>query len=377
MADNSHPSKRTHRSLSAERSEGEEEDYEVTFSSTPSAPNKKLKMAKSPEKTEKSISTAIVNELKNHFDKKSDETQANFREYMAGVEKKVDKNTENIREIKDAIVRLERGSTSSHASNGSFDNVMSEASSGYTSRPDDNSKKRSKYDFSRRSLRVWPVDGENDLDLMKSGLNFIYDVLLVKQSELSVDRIERARRVRSSRIGQTRKEALITFVDASTRDFVISHAKNLQTGRENQHGVRLEYPDFLGDDFRILTKFGAKMRQKMGEGFKRNVKFNDDEMSLYVDVKFPNQDEWLAVTPEVARETCREEDQRKAATVKRIIQANGAGVIENLLATVKNTANGAHPQRNQTKTNYLPPSRERHYNDQGNFVHNPDTFTLR
>lgn len=79
--------------------------------------------------------------------------------------------------------------------------------------------------------------GRSDLELMKSELNFIYDILHVKQEELCVDRVERARRVRSSRIGQTRKEALLKFVDAGTRNFVISHAKNLPTSRDNPHGV--------------------------------------------------------------------------------------------------------------------------------------------
>ena len=165
MAVTTPSNKRTLRSLSLEPTE-EEEDYKVTFSSTPSIPTKKPRMAKSPEKSERSLSTAIVNELKSHFDKKSDETQENFRDYMAGVEKKVDKNTENFREIKEAIGRLERGSTSSLTSVGSMDNAIEDARPVQSldfNRADDPLIRRGKYDFSRRSLRVWPVEEEATL----------------------------------------------------------------------------------------------------------------------------------------------------------------------------------------------------------------------
>ena len=86
------------------------------------------------------------------------------------------------------------------------------------------------------------------------------------------------------------------------------------------------------------------MRQKIGDGFKRNIKFNDD-------IKFPNQDEWMSVTPEIARDACREEDKRNAETV------NGAGVIENLLSTVRNSASSGPAAQNNQRTNYLPPPR--------------------
>ena len=100
----------------------EEEDYEVTFSSTPTVQPKKPRMAnsekQSPGRSDRSLSVSIVNKLKDHFDKKTRETQNDFRTYMKGVEGRVEKNSEQISEIKEAILRIERSSTSSQNSGG-------------------------------------------------------------------------------------------------------------------------------------------------------------------------------------------------------------------------------------------------------------------
>ena len=77
---------------------------------------------------------------------------------------------------------------------------------------------------------------------------------------------------------------------------------------------------------------------------------------------------------------------RRAETVKRLIKANGAGMIEGLLATVRNSGSSQNPNQqgrtsnvaqHQSKLNYLPPARERLYNESGNYIHNPDLFNLR
>lgn len=360
-----------------------DEEYEVTLSSTPAVSSKKVRRmsnptsAKSPM-SDKSLSAAIVSELKDHFDKKTDETQRSFKKYVGDVEKKVDQNTQNIHEMKQAIGRLERLSTGSlseetTSASGSLVRVQTE-------RYCPKEIKRHKYELARRTLRLWPVNGENDLQLMEGSLKFIYETLLVEEKELGSDRVERARRVRSARArgGPVRDEVAVTFVDASTRDFVISHAKNLSGDSGGSVGIRLEHPDFLGEDFRVLAKFGARMRQRNGEGFKRNIKFNDDEMTLYMDIRLPGQTDWMSVSADIAREACREEEEKKAESVKRLLRANGAVALDSLFKSVRNAGSQqTNQEKHKEKRTYLNPEQERQYNAQGNMIHNPDTFTLR
>ena len=94
------------------------------------------------------------------------------------------------------------------------------------------------------------------------------------------------------------------FDEVQTRDYIMSHAKNLarvslQSGKPS-YGIRLDFPDFLSPQFRTLEKYGAQQRQTHGPGNKRNIKFEDASLSLYMDVKLPDDPNWIQVSPEMA-----------------------------------------------------------------------------
>ena len=57
------------------------------------------------------------------------------------------------------------------------------------------------------------------------------------------------RKTRTARSSKIKHEVLVTFVDRGARDFAMSHAKNLPKDDANSHGVRLDYPEFLAEDF--------------------------------------------------------------------------------------------------------------------------------
>ena len=130
----------------------------------------------------------------------------------------------------------------------------------------------------------------------------------------------------------------------------MSHVKNLSNHAdddpENRPGTRIDYPEFLGRDFRLLETFGARMRARLGEGFKRCVKFDDDNMRLYLDIKLPESREWTSITPEIAQEAKLEEDRKKSDSIKRIIQANGTNVLDNLFQQVRLTSSGSTARGN-------------------------------
>lgn len=49
-------------------------------------------------------------------------------------------------------------------------------------------------------------------------------------------------------------------------------------------GIRLEIPDELMDTFRLLSRFGTRLRARHGEGTKRHIKFDDQEAGLYMNI---------------------------------------------------------------------------------------------
>lgn len=93
-------------------------------------------------------------------------------------------------------------------------------------------------------------------------------------------------------------------------------------------GIRLEIPSELEDTFRLLARFGTRLRARHGEGTKRHIKFDDFAGSLYSNVKLPGDLSWTRVTPAMAQEdleaSLREESSRHK---KRL--ATKPGVISN------------------------------------------------
>ena len=83
------------------------------------------------------------------------------------------------------------------------------------------------------------------------------------------------------------------FDEKYTRDRITSYGKNLANYVDAQNnptaGMRLDYPAFLGGVFRDLEWYGAHLRQKHGNGTRRNIRFDEENSSLYMDVLLPGE----------------------------------------------------------------------------------------
>ena len=159
----------------------------------------------------------------------------------------------------------------------------------------------------------------------------IRDRLKVPLDEKIDERIESVRRTRTAFSSRIKNEILVVFDSSSTRDFVFSHGKNLAadpaTGTKSTHGMRLDYPAHLGSDYRALDSYGGKLRKDVGQGFRRNIRFDDDEMGLFMDINFPEQEKWICVTPKMAREKKGENTVRGEAEAAALIDAALEGIV--------------------------------------------------
>ena len=65
-------------------------------------------------------------------------------------------------------------------------------------------------------------------------------------------------------------------------------------------------PDHLCGVFRNLEKYGHALKMEHGQGFKRRIKYDDGQLSLYMDAILPgaNQD-WYRIFPEEAAANTR------------------------------------------------------------------------
>ena len=93
----------------------------------------------------------------------------------------------------------------------------------------------------------------------------------------------------------------MTCCDVETRDRLAAYARNLSghVGLDNKPtaGVRPDVPSFLGGVHRALLQYGFDMKKKYGEGFRRNIRFEDADHSFVIDLLIPGPSnpnkEWI------------------------------------------------------------------------------------
>ena len=81
---------------------------------------------------------------------------------------------------------------------------------------------------------------------------------------------------------------MVSFNSVDARDLVQSYARNLSAwvGEDGkpQAGIRMQIPERLRGDFKILERYGHAMKNKHKDGFKRHIKIDDTKLCLYMDV---------------------------------------------------------------------------------------------
>ena len=134
---------------------------------------------------------------------------------------------------------------------------------------------------------------------------------------------------------------LVEFTDAATRELILSYARNLASYIDDEGkptaGIRMQIPDFLEREFKLLENYGYQMRRH-GVGTRRIIKYDIIERNLMLSYKPPNSEEWTRITPQMAQ-------LRKA----RDNQVN-LREYESQLSPPSNL------QTTRTSTQHLPPS---------------------
>lgn len=155
------------------------------------------------------------------------------------------------------------------------------------------SRREAAYNLCRRSLKAWPVGGE---DLSDAFLVFLHDKLRLSDASIAaLGKIEVSRR--PGRVAEQKLEVLATFESREDRDAVKAAGPNL-AGQENV-GMLIHVPGHLLDNLHALNSVGYSIKQK-NQGVRRSVKFDDENQDIYMDIKI--NDSWRRITPAEARQ---------------------------------------------------------------------------
>lgn len=168
--------------------------------------------------------------------------------------------------------------------------------------PNDNNhvpaeRKEERYWEARRSLRMWPVIGE---DLKKAVIQFLTEKMQCPIGRLAEDDIN-MKRTLSRPEANAQEQVRIKFSSVRLGDEFKALARNL--AGQDKVGVQLEPPDYLRTQYQSFQKLAYKLRSK-NPGLRRNIKFCNQELCLTMDILKPGG-EWKTIMIEDAMATLR------------------------------------------------------------------------
>ena len=175
------------------------------------------------------------------------------------------------------------------------------------------------YWWSRRAVRIWPVVGGSSGDLWKATGDFFFKILEVPETSLSEDSVESVRKIfpvrtRGKTSSRVQNEVRVLFKDVETRDMIYSYAPNLATKRDRA-GMRLEVPSHLLGQFKTLERYGRILKARHPQ-LRWHIKYDDPELSMFLNVKLSEEDKWGKVDFITAREEIRKEDSSNTTSFR-------------------------------------------------------------
>ena len=145
----------------------------------------------------------------------------------------------------------------------------------------------------RRSLRLWPVPNGSKASLkeyLTSKLEF-EDGFLDDVGEVTIKKVVKKK-------PKYKDEVVVTFEEKAVRDAVKAQAHKLADHRETA-GMRLQIPDHLQKTFRSLMNLSYELK-KRNPDLRRSIKFDEDTMSMFMDIQTTTGGNWRRVEPEQA-----------------------------------------------------------------------------
>ena len=184
-----------------------------------------------------------------------------------------------------------------------------------------NSKREERYLLARRQLRLWPISHTSDLVAAVS--SFLSERLLISEQHLAS--LSFTVEPLLSR-PESPEQVLVTFHTVRQRDEVRAKAANLR-GADRGVGCQLEPPDHLRTQYQAFQNLAFCLKKKNPD-LKQNIKFDDRQQCLIMDVK--TLDGWKTIEYEAARETLRGRTRRSGSISGRELKSilNTSDVVD-------------------------------------------------
>ena len=144
--------------------------------------------------------------------------------------------------------------------------------------------------ISRKSIQVWPI--VTCADLARGCRNFLTKYMEVPEDIADNLDFEALDRLPQGRRSKCHDEVLVRFKTAREKELVQSYAPNLASSNRRAR-LRMNVPQHLLGLFKMFEAHGGRLKQEHGPGLKRSIKLDDQTMTMVMDVRLPNDLEWL------------------------------------------------------------------------------------
>ena len=152
-------------------------------------------------------------------------------------------------------------------------------------------RRENKFQVARRSLRLWPISGGKKESLE----TFLVDKLRFDRTFLEEELGQVIMTKPKEPRNKNKDEYIVTFESKQIRDTIKANAPNLANHRDAA-GMRLQVPDHLQRDFQALMNLSFDLK-KRHPTLKRNIKFDEEDQGLFMDIKLAENGEWKKVKP--------------------------------------------------------------------------------
>lgn len=222
-------------------------------------------------------------------------------------------------------------------------------------------------------MRAWPISGDDSDSLNAAFRDFAVEALQVPDTVVRETRFVDIIHVRSSPNNAIYLEALITFKEVSDRDYYFAKACNLAECRNDDGtpsaGLCLDIPLFLLPTFKILNEHGYDIRNVNSRETRRYIKFDEENLSLFLEVKLPGNHKWIKIRPDQARSFNEEKEREDYQSIKKSLlcplrsttgQSNANLVPLGMRAQTSGppSASSASTSSSGSAARWVPPSRQ-------------------
>ena len=230
--------------------------------------------------------------LKNFLLSIKTEINQTTNEAINRIDKRIERTEENIVELRARIDDQDRKIETKIVSEVAKLGPLHPPSGGAVAGPAVNSRREKAYFFCRRSLKLWPIEGDDLGDAVR--------VFLSVRLKMGNERIRAIGDIEVSltpgKAPRERKEVLATFETVEDRDTVKASGSNLAGQREA--GMAVHVPGHLLDNFYALNGVGYSIKAN-NVGVRRAIKFDDTLQDIYLDIFVGGQ--WKKITPGEAK----------------------------------------------------------------------------